>query len=306
MISGNTADGIRIAGAGATGTQCSETASGRTRLGTGALPNLRGIEISASASGSTVGGPLGSQNVISGNTGQGILIYGAGTTNNTVSRALIGTNAAGDAESPTGGTGSRSPTEPADNTIGGVSGDGQRHLRQQRDWRERGRGRARETAFSATSSGWTWREARSWATAQFGVAIAQGATANIVGNATGGNIISGNGAAGVQIVDNGTNNNLVQSNIIGLDATGTWPVRTRSTGVSSTRAGAATGNRIGGVGFTNVISGNGTVGVRILNGMTGTLVVANLIGRNATNSAGVPNGSGGVMSRTRATTRSAA
>ncbi len=43
-----------------------------------------------------------------------------------------------------------------------------------------------------------------------------------------------------------------------------------------------------------MISGNASVGVRILNGMTGTLVVANLIGRNAANSAGVPNGAGGV------------
>ena len=40
--------------------------------------------------------------------------------------------------------------------------------------------------------------------------------------------------------------------------------------------------------------------------MTGTLVVANLIGRNATNSAGVPTARAGCGSRTRATTRSAA
>jgi CSLREA domain-containing protein len=294
VISGNTADGIRITGAGATGTLVRRNRIGTNAAGTAPLPNVRGVEISASATGNTVGGPLGSQNLISGNSGQGVLIAGVGTTNNTVSRALIGTNAAGNAKIPNGGHGVEIANGASNNTIGGVSGAGNVISGNSATGVNVVGAGVSGNSILGNIIGLDLAGGAILGNTQFGVAIAQGATANIVGNATGGNIISGNDAAGVRIVDAGTNGNLVQSNLIGLDATGTLARPNAFEGVILDAGGVATGNRIGGVGFTNAISGNGTVGVRILNGMTGTLVVANLIGRNATNSAGVPNGSGGV------------
>jgi hypothetical protein len=97
VISGNGNDGILIANAGTTGTLVQGNYIGTNAVGTGAIPNLRGIEISASASGNTIGGPLGSQNVISGNTFHGLLINAS--NNNTVSRAHLGTD---EAEAPDG------------------------------------------------------------------------------------------------------------------------------------------------------------------------------------------------------------
>ena len=294
LISGNGNDGILIADAGTTGNLVQGNRIGTNAAGAAAVPNLRGVEITGSATGNTVGGATGSQNVISGNTATGILINGVGTSNNTVSRALIGTDANGSASLPNGQHGVEIVNGATGNTVGGDSGAG--NVISGNAWN------GVNVLGAATSRnvirgniiGLDLTGSVVLGNGQFGVAIAQGANGNTIGDPTGGNVMSGNGLGGVRIVDDGTNNNLVQSNIIGLDATGTLARPNLGDGVVLDTAGVATGNRIGGVGFTNVISGNTSVGVRILNGMTGTLVVANLIGRNAANSAGVPNGAGGV------------
>jgi hypothetical protein len=294
VISGNGNDGVAIADAGTTGNLVQGNRIGTNAAGTAAVPNLRGIEISNGATGNTVGGPLGSQNLISGNTGQGVSINGAGTSNNVVSRALIGTNAAGNAPIPNGSHGVEIVNGATNNTIGGVSGTGNVIS---------GNAVNGVNVIGAGTSGngilgnivgLDLAGAAALGNSQAGVAVGLGATANVVGNATGGNVISGNGTAGVRIVDNGTSNNLIQSNLIGLDAAGTLARPNVGEGVILDCPAAATGNRIGGVGFTNVISGNGSVGIRITNGMTGTLVVANVIGRDPANSVAIPNGSGGV------------
>jgi hypothetical protein len=69
-----------------------------------------------------------------------------------------------------------------------------------------------------------------------GVAVALASTANIIGEAGSGNVISGNNQYGVRIVDAGTNNNLVQNNFIGLDITGTLA---RPNGIDGVRLEAA-------------------------------------------------------------------
>jgi parallel beta-helix repeat protein len=92
-----------------------------------------------------------------------------------------------------------------------------------------------------------------------------GGDRNLIGGAAvgEGNLVSGNGLAGVQLVSDGVSgadDNDVQGNVIGLGASGA-PLA-NETGV---RVDASSDNRVGGVddGTGNVISGNETDGVRI-------------------------------------------
>jgi hypothetical protein len=122
VISGNGNDAIVISDSGTTGTRAGNLL-GTNATGTAAIPNLRGIEIRGGTTGNTVGGPAGSENLISGNGAQGIAIADAGTSNNTVTRALIGTNAAGTGAIPNNG-GIDIVNGATNNTIGGATGTG--------------------------------------------------------------------------------------------------------------------------------------------------------------------------------------
>lgn len=108
------------------------------------------------------------------------------------------------------------------------------------------------------------------------------------------NIISGNSFEGVRL--HGASFTVVQGNYIGLDAAGTVALRNRFDGV---RVKASSNNTIGGTvpGAGNVISGNGTYGVRMNERGTGNTVQGNLIGTDATGSVDLGNGTDGVFVR---------
>ena len=93
VLSGNGNDGVLIGNAGTTGTLVQGNFISTNAAGTAPIPNLRGVEITVSVSGNTIGGAVaGAGNVISGNTANGILINGA-SNNNTVHQNIIGRNA---------------------------------------------------------------------------------------------------------------------------------------------------------------------------------------------------------------------
>ncbi len=107
------------------------------------------------------------------------------------------------------------------------------------------------------------------------------------------NVISGNSSSGV---DQLSGTLVLQSNFIGIDATGTAALPNSSSNVSLL-AGAAT---VGGLALTpgtppgNVLSGSLGAGVHI--GASGIVKVqGNLIGTNATGTAGVPNLGHGIV-----------
>ena len=113
-----------------------------------------------------------------------------------------------------------------------------------------------------------------------------------------GNLISGNTGAGVEITGTGTTGNVVQGDLIGLNATaGSVPVGNGGHGVEIDSG--ASGNFVGGPGFKggqNVISGNHGAGVYITDPGTDSNVVAgNFIGTNAAGTAAVANGASGVV-----------
>jgi titin len=122
-----------------------------------------------------------------------------------------------------------------------------------------------------------------------GVGIAISASGNTVGGAATGasNVISANGASGVEISTG--SGNLVQGNLIGTDASGTVALG-NFVGVSvDTQAGS---NTIGGTasGAGNVISGNRASGVLLAS--NGNIVQGNLIGTDITGSQALGNQNG--------------
>ncbi|MBY0524328.1 MAG: hypothetical protein K2R98_13060 [Gemmataceae bacterium] len=109
-----------------------------------------------------------------------------------------------------------------------------------------------------------------------GVLIAFGANGNAIGNAWGGNYISGNINGGIYV---GTtpggagNNNYIENNVIGLNANQTAIVGSQSSGIVI--QSASTGNVVRG----NVIGGQTVHGV-VISGATGNYVLGNWIGRS--------------------------
>ncbi len=99
---------------------------GTNKTGTAAIANgMGGVLLDAGASGNSIG--QGSANVISGNTGSGVLLRGIGTTGNVVESNFIGTNAAGTTALGNSGDGVRLEDGAANNRIGGpFAGQGNR------------------------------------------------------------------------------------------------------------------------------------------------------------------------------------
>ena len=126
-----------------------------------------------------------------------------------------------------------------------------------------------------------------------------GGDRNVIGGAAEGegNLVSGNLFSGVSFSrDNGdpAEDNDVQGNLIGTDASGTAALPNEDAGVSIS---ASNGNAIGGVadGEGNVISGNGTDGVRIQSdGADDNDVQGNWIGTDEAETVALGNGESGV------------
>lgn len=104
------------------------------------------------------------------------------------------------------------------------------------------------------------------------------------------NLISGNDGNGVQILNAGASNNIVQGNFIGTDVSGTVPVRNASGGVLA--LSGANGTLIGGTaaGAGNLISANVGFGVRVE--AANNQIQSNLIGTTADGLGLLPNGDG--------------
>ena len=131
-----------------------------------------------------------------------------------------------------------------------------------------------------------------------GVNLAGGAHANVIGgtNASQRNVLSGNAHSyGVTITETNTDNNVVEGNYIGLDATGTFAVTNFKSGVGI--FGGPHNTVVGGnvTGAGNVISGNTEYGIFVGDPITiGTVIAGNFIGTDATGNQAVPNNFGGI------------
>ncbi|MFH1539168.1 MAG: hypothetical protein ABIH66_09430, partial [bacterium] len=275
--------GILITGAGATGNTIAGNYIGTNSASAAALGNYFGVEISSSAANNTVGGTTsGERNIISGNTGNGVWITGAGTDGNTVTGNYIGTDVSGAvAIGNVNGVGISLPAK--NNTIGGTNNPGpgcagECNLISGNS----------ETGVGISGVGTDGNKVIgnyigtdvSGAVAignKYGVNITMSATNNTVGGTTTSerNIISGNSVYGVVVSDTGTDGNEILGNYIGTNEAGDGALPNTS-GIAVLND--AQNTVIGGAGLNagNVISGN-VVGISV-NDADGTEIKGNLIG----------------------------
>jgi fibronectin-binding autotransporter adhesin len=128
-----------------------------------------------------------------------------------------------------------------------------------------------------------------------GVSILGASSQNTIGGPTSAqsNVLSGNREVGLRIAG-GSMANLVLGNRIGTDPSGTQPVGNGLIGVLLLET---TGNTIGGTTpeARNIISGNGSVGLRLSGGAGRNVVQGNFIGPNVAGTTALPNRFDGVF-----------
>ncbi len=294
VISSNSASGVSISGASTSGNSVVGNWIGTNIHGLQDRGNGgNGVEIAEAADNSI--GMIGGGNVISGNSVGGVLISGPTAGGNVVQANVIGLDITGNAALPNDLIGLTVLDAP-NNMLGGVSpGAGNVISGNRQDgifiFGAHASGNQVAGNFIGTSSAGT----AAIGNGQFGIVIRE-APNNTVGgvDADAGNVVSGNGEAGVAILNATATGNAIVGNLIGTDATGTSDVGNANTGVLIWKA---PGNRVGGLlaAERNVISGNDLFGVRIASFLaSGNMVQGNFIGTDVTGAAPLPNSDSGV------------
>ena len=243
------------------------------------------------------GGGVIPGNVISGNTGNGILLQA--TLSSVIAGNLIGTNPAGTAAVPNGGHGIElldsggitigTPENNGRNVISGNGGEGVKV-----------HGDGIGSGFNVIQANYIGTNAAGTSAipnSQSGVYILRATGNTIGGTAPGaGNVVSGNtGFAGIAICGNpvfcggqtgasgsgDASGTQILGNYVGTNANGTASIQNTGGGI---KVDGATGVVIGGAsaGARNVVSGNGDEGIALFNGTTDSVVAGNYIGVDAT------------------------
>lgn len=294
VIAGNQSSGIKLSGTSAV--TILGNWIGLNSTGLAAVGNLSyGIELNNSPNNTIGGSSSSSRNVIAGNSSYGIALTDVGSSGNQIKGNYIGTNHLGTAAiANTGGISILSPN----NTIGGTSagegnlitGIGTFPLYQilisetegnQVHGNLIGTNAAGTAGLSANNDG-----------IPFGVGIAiHDSRNNTIGSPGAGNLISGNNA-GIEIkaataANFETTGNLIQSNLIGTDASGNQAIpNVNGIVMFAFIQNALSDNTIGGTNSSgsfkgNIISGNG-LGEGTGRGiqMIGPLIQSNIIQGN--------------------------
>lgn len=286
IISGNTRYGIDVAPSGVAvgATTISGNVIGADDDGAAALPNSRGINISPTATGTTIGGTAaGAGNRIAGNANEGIYVNGDGTQiqQNTIglasSGAALPNNRGIRTDSLSSGTVIGGPTAAARNVIAGNTSFGVLL----------GQGSGSATLqgnhIGLAADGTTVRANA------LGVRIDNATDAHLGGTTAGaGNVISGNSQYGVAIIGAVSAAPILEGNRIGTDATGLVARGNQQGGVLLAHSQNA---RIMG----NVLSGNVQHGLDIQTGADGAQIHGNLIGVGADGATAIGNGRSGVF-----------
>ncbi|HEX7618197.1 MAG TPA: hypothetical protein VF480_05700, partial [Verrucomicrobiae bacterium] len=282
------ADGIRLAGLGATGNQIQGNYIGTAPNGS-AFPGgynkyyYRGVWI-VNAPSNTVGGAVsGAGNLISG-TSYGITISGTNANANVIQGNFIGTDVSG--TSTNDNYMGIYISQGAQGTLIGGAVAGARNLISANDSEGIYISGSSDNVVQGNFIGTDITGTAALGNTPPGY-LGSGvmidsylfpATNNLIGGASAGarNIISGNHDTGIEF-GYGPSNNVVQGNFIGTDVTGNQPLGNVNDGVL---IGGALSTLIGGTnsGDGNVISANGGNGVDVQSGATGTVIQGNTVG----------------------------
>ncbi len=282
VISGNVGDGILI-DVGVSGTTVQGNYIGTDATGANALANSVGISVMGS--GNTIGGTSSAaRNIISGNSGDGVLIAASGVAvqGNYIGTDVTGTKAVANkigvqvsaSNNAIGGTAAGAGNVISgslayyglliDNNISGVLVQGN---------------------YIGTNAAGNAALANA-----YGVYLLNGDNNTIGGTVSGaGNLISGNSQGGLGL---GGSGNLALGNYIGTNAAGNAALP-NGYGVSI----AGSNNTVGGTtsGARNLISGNSVDNLTLTG--TGSLVLGNYIGTNPAGNAALANNYGIVLNR---------
>jgi hypothetical protein len=283
-----------------------------------------GVLIDASDSNTIGGTAAGAVNVISGNSGSGVVIQNVSSSTR-IENSLIGTDATGSRKLPNDGDGIQILNSTA-NSVGGptldartiVSGNGRNGILIQ------GPSQASEpnfadanfvfNAFIGTSQSGS-NTTVSLGNTVDGIRI-QDATHTRLGfsinpvdqTAIGNLVVSGNDGSGVHVLGASTGT-VIEQAYVGTDKTGSISnkflgnvgfgifldnvtVPAGATPPATIIGGTVSGNTTSGVG--NVISGNQAGGIQVLAGNVPTRIVANIIGTTADGTIGLGNGGDGI------------
>jgi titin len=291
IVSGNGASGVYLTGAATTGNVVQGNRIGTDGSGSNAISNAAGDGI-------TVIGAPGNvicSNQISANGLAGVSISGAGAAGNRLSGNFIGTDVYGKTSLGNHYAGVEI-TGTGGNQIGGTNaGDGNVISGNVEDGIALNGGTA-ANLIQGNFIGLSAAGTNALHNGQNGISIS-GGSSNLVGGAVAGarNVISGNSAYGIGILQLADSGNSVLGNYIGTDVTGSKAVGNTLSGVQLQGCANTIGGTAAGAG--NVISGNGQQGVWLVgtNGnVTGNVIQGNLIGLNATGTGGLGNTNAGV------------
>jgi len=300
IISGNYLDGVLIMHSGTNNNKIIGNYIGTDANGTANQGNSRnGVCIVQGAQSNIIGDTTeGERNIISGNNQSGVDINGSGTDNNVTLGNYIGTDVSGTAPLGNLHCGVRIAEGAQSNIIGG-STEGERNIISGNDNHGVliGNSGTNSNVVSGNYIGTDVSGTADLGNSGRGVFVTDGAQSNTIGGTTDGerNVISGNDEDGVNILEPGTNHNVVSGNYIGTDASGTADLGNSRIGVWIWDG--AQSNTIGGttVGERNIISGNEWSGVSITgSGANNNKVLGNYIGTDVNGTAALGNSGNGV------------
>ena len=247
--------------------------------------------------GNTIGGAaVAAGNLISGNGLAGISIQGSISQGNLVQGNLIGTDNSGESALANAQQGISIGSGASNVTIGGsVSGAGNVISGNGLDGVAIAGAGTTQITVQGNSLG-TDRAGRAAIPNQMnGVVVRDGATSiTIGGSGAAGNLISGNGQAGISFLgSSGGDNSVVSGNRIGTDGAGMAAVGNGQLVATSGR-GIVFNGEVGTTVLDNVISGNLAAGITLAGGSSLIAVQGNVIGLNAPGTAALGNSGDGI------------
>ncbi|MGF1492721.1 MAG: Ig-like domain-containing protein [Microcoleaceae cyanobacterium] len=278
LISGNGGRGVEINN-GSNQNQVLGNLIGLDTTGTFALPNQGdGVLIASNPSGGAANNIV-NNNTISGNINDGVEIFNS--NGNSLLGNRIGTNQAGDTTVANREVGIKITASSTNNTVGGtgadegnlLSGNTNQGILIQDSDQNRITGNRIGTNLAGDQAIGN-RE---------GVVL-DNASSNVLDS----NLVSGNnGLSGINI-DNGSDQNSITNNRIGVNQAGTTALPNADDGIV---LASSSGNQIS----NNVISGNNDDGIDLQNGAASTVIQGNLIGVDPSGTQAIPNRSDGIQ-----------